>query len=76
MVLLFNGMQSSLSHVHSLADQGLTVLWATHLTDEVRDTDHRLVLHQGQILADGTALDVRGDIPLSDKFLAMTGAST
>lgn len=59
-------------HVHDLAGDGLCVLWTTHLTDEVRDTDHLLVLHQGRILADGTTLDIRGEMPLSDWFLSRT----
>ena len=61
------------AHVHDLAADGLCVLWATHLTDEVRDEDHLLVLHQGQILADGRTGDIRGDMPLSDWFLSQTG---
>jgi len=61
-------------HVHDLAAEGLCVLWTTHLTDEVRDGDHLLVLHQGRILADGTTRDIRGDMPLSDWFLSRTEA--
>ncbi len=60
-------------HVHDLAEQGLCVLWATHLTDEVRDSDRLLVLHRGEILEDGTAGAIRGDSSLSDWFLARTG---
>lgn len=60
------------AHVHDLADQGLCVLWATHLTDEVRDTDHLLVLHQGDIIADGQASAIREGQPLSDWFLSQT----
>lgn len=62
------------AHVHDLADQGLCVLWTTHLTDEVRDSDALLVLHHGKILHAGTTGEVRGDVPLSDWFLAQTGA--
>jgi len=62
------------SDVHDLAcDQGVCVLWATHLTDEIGNADRLLVLHQGSILADATAESVRGDQPLADAFLAMTG---
>ncbi|OIQ28885.1 MAG: ABC transporter ATP-binding protein [Alphaproteobacteria bacterium MedPE-SWcel] len=60
-------------HVHDLADQGMSVLWTTHLTDEVRDSDHLLVLHQGQILEDGKAGDIRGGARLQDWFLERTG---
>ena len=62
-------------HVHTLADYGLTVLWATHLTDEIRDSDQLLILHRGRLLASGRARDVRGNAPLADHFLAATGAA-
>ncbi len=64
--------QSITDHVHDLADQGLCVLWATHLTDEVRDADQLLVLHRGQILASGETRDLRGGTALSDWFLSRT----
>jgi ABC-2 type transport system ATP-binding protein len=39
--------------VHALAaDKGATVLWATHLIDEVKAGDWVAVLHQGQIRAE------------------------
>ncbi|SDX90637.1 ABC-2 type transport system ATP-binding protein [Citreimonas salinaria] len=62
------------AHVHDLArNDGLCVLWATHLTDEVRDSDRLLVLHRGEILAGGETGEIRGDQPLSDWFLSRTG---
>ena len=62
-------------HVHRLcAEDGLTVLWATHLTDEVQDTDQLVVLHQGRIHAGGTCADLRGQQSLRDYFLGLTGA--
>ena len=43
-------------HVHRLArEEGLAVLWATHLIDEVRADDHIAPLHQGRLLASGVA---------------------
>ena len=66
--------QSIVEHVHDLAEGDLCVIWTTHLTDEVRDGDHLLVLHQGRILADGNAREVRGDQPLPDWFLSRTEA--
>lgn len=39
-------------------EQGLTVLWATHLVDEATQADRVLVLHHGQLLADGSPADV------------------
>ncbi|MHA6324018.1 ABC transporter ATP-binding protein [Roseivivax sp. CAU 1753] len=63
-------------HVHRLcAEDGLTVLWATHLTDEVRDTDRLVVLHQGRILADGAAGAIRSAQSLNARFLSITGAA-
>ncbi|MEL6434424.1 MAG: ABC transporter ATP-binding protein, partial [Pseudomonadota bacterium] len=59
-------------HVHALAKDDMSVLWTTHLTDEVRDDDHLLVLHQGRILADGTTGELRGNAKLSDWFLDQT----
>jgi ABC-2 type transport system ATP-binding protein len=64
--------QSITDHVHGLAKHGLSVLWTTHLTDEVRDDDRVLVLNRGRILADGQAGDLRGGQGLSDWFLAQT----
>ncbi|WP_424971242.1 ABC transporter ATP-binding protein [Dinoroseobacter sp. S76] len=62
-------------HVHELcAARNLTVLWATHLTDEIRGTDQLLILHRGKIRADGPTDSIRGETPLTDHFLALTGA--
>src|ERR1051326_8457804 len=36
---------------HLIAEDGISVLWATHLIDEVGDNDHLIVLHQGHVLA-------------------------
>lgn len=62
------------AHVHALArDEGLTVLWATHLTDEVEDADRLVILHRGRVLRDGNAGEIRADRPLTETFLALTG---
>ncbi len=59
-------------HVHDLAaDDGLTVLWATHLTDEVQPHDQLVILHRGSVLFDGAAGDGVGE-----RFLALTGAES
>jgi ABC-2 type transport system ATP-binding protein len=62
-------------HVHDLADQGLCVLWTTHLTDEVRDDDTLVVLHRGEIITTGRCGDIRGDRGLKDWFLSRTGVA-
>ena len=63
-------------YVHDLAKQGTTVLWATHLTDEIRPEDHLVLLHQARVRAAGTASSFCGDMALQDRFLQMTGASS
>jgi len=62
-------------HVHQLAKEGMTVLWATHLTDEISDDDRLLILHQGQFIADGRAADVAGERSLKEHFLCVTEES-
>jgi ABC-2 type transport system ATP-binding protein len=48
-----------LGHVRRLIlDEGIGVLWATHLIDEVADNDQVVVLHQGRVLADGLVSQV------------------
>jgi ABC-2 type transport system ATP-binding protein len=61
-------------HVHDLADDGLCVLWATHLVDEIRPDDHVVVLHQGRKRADGSAAEIAGEVTLTESFLRLTAA--
>ncbi|MCX7646214.1 MAG: ATP-binding cassette domain-containing protein [Rhodobacteraceae bacterium] len=62
-------------HVHRLcAEEGLTVLWATHLTDEVRPGDRLVILHRGRVLRDGIAGEIAAGRPLTAVFLELTGA--
>jgi ABC-2 type transport system ATP-binding protein len=43
-----------LGHVRRLViEQGIGVLWATHLFDEIEPNDDLVILHQGRILAEG-----------------------
>ena len=61
-------------HVHELSlHDNLTVLWATHLSDEIRDDDRLLILHDGQLLDNGITGQLRGNRPLSEYFLSRTG---
>ena len=46
--------QSLNAHVRKLCqDKALTVLWATHLIDELQSSDPVYILHQGQVKASG-----------------------
>ncbi len=59
--------ESVISIVRGLVErQGLGVLWATHLIDEIRPSDLIVVLHKGKVLFSGKLPD----------FLARTGASS
>ncbi|MDD1964277.1 ATP-binding cassette domain-containing protein [Pseudomonas putida] len=50
------------AHVRSLChDQGISVLWTTHLLDEVHPDDDLLILHQGRLVASGQAGDVSAE---------------
>ena len=47
-----NSREAFVTHVRELcSEQGIGVLWATHLIDEVGDDDDVIVLHQSNILA-------------------------
>lgn len=64
------------AHVHDLARDGLTVLWATHLVDEIYPDDQVVVLHRGQKLAQDRAKNIAGDMTLKDRFLTLTEAAS
>ncbi|MCF7701841.1 ABC transporter ATP-binding protein [Loktanella sp. M215] len=60
-------------HVHDLCTQrGLTVFWATHLTDEVRPADQVVILHKGLVLADASCAVLTEGGNLQDIFLRLT----
>lgn len=69
-----------LDYVHRLCrEQGMAILWATHLVDEAEGADRVLVLHKGQLLADQSPQDLTkqaGTDRLAAAFLQMTGAKS
>ena len=69
-----------LSHVRQLVtEQGIGVLWATHLFDEIRPSDDLVVLHQGKVLAQGEVSRVIADAGAQDvnsAFMRLTGAAS
>lgn len=69
--------ESVLAIVRKLArTEGMGVLWATHLIDEVAPTDLVVLLHKGEILYSGSVpglLEKTKTENLSDAFRAMTG---
>jgi ABC-2 type transport system ATP-binding protein len=51
--------RSLISLVRTLVrDEGLSVLWATHLADEVQADDQLILLDRGRVIADGTTRDI------------------
>jgi ABC-2 type transport system ATP-binding protein len=68
-----------LDHVRQLVrEQGIGVLWATHLFDEVGPSDDLVVLHQGRMLAHGPVSRVTAEAGADDihaAFMRLTGAA-
>lgn len=72
--------QAIVSHVHDLVkQQQLAVLWATHLIDEIAADDSLIVLHKGQVKAQGklaAILQATGASDVGQVFQQLTqGAS-
>jgi len=67
-----------LAHVRKLCgDEGVSVLWATHLMDEVETGDHLVLLHRGAVAWDGPAGELctaTGRPTVADAFMARTQA--
>ncbi len=68
--------QDLLAALHAdVRERGVTVLWATHWVEEAAGADRVLVLHKGQLLADGTPAEVTaalGGATLEAGFIART----
>jgi len=64
-------------HVRMLSrSNGVSVLWATHLLDEIEPGDRVVVLHQGKVLASGEMSEIiaeAGAKDLRSAFRALTG---
>ncbi|MDT8425556.1 MAG: ABC transporter ATP-binding protein [Methyloprofundus sp.] len=68
--------ESIVQHVHQLTQEtDLAVLWATHLMDEVYDTDKLVIIHQGRLQAQGVKDEVMRKAQtsnLNDTFFHLT----
>jgi ABC-2 type transport system ATP-binding protein len=65
-----------LDHVRGLVTEGVCVLWATHLVDEIADGDDVVILHEGRVLAHGPVPRVvrEADAPdIRAAFTRLTG---
>lgn len=69
--------QSLTAEVRRLVrEEGIGVLWATHLIDEIAPSDRVVVLHKGRVLAEGPVEAVAaqaGGRDLSEAFRALVG---
>ena len=55
---------------HRLADDGRAVLVSSHVMDEAERCDRLLLMREGEIIADGTPAEIRGDArDIEDAFL-------
>lgn len=62
-----------------VAREGVGVLWATHLIDEIAPTDHVVVLHKGQVLFAGLVPDLlktAGTTNAREAFRVLTGTQS
>ncbi|UGX88539.1 ATP-binding cassette domain-containing protein [Phyllobacterium meliloti] len=66
-----------LGDIRTLVEQkGISVLWATHLIDEVNHADQVIVINQGKLVANGTTHDVVKDAgadTINEAFSRLTG---
>jgi ABC-2 type transport system ATP-binding protein len=69
-----------LGHVrHLVTEQGIGVLWATHLFDEIIPSDNLVILHQGRVLARGEVarvLEEAGARDVNSAFMRLTGTQS
>ena len=68
-----------IGHVRALVGQGgLSVLWATHLMEEITEDDAVVVLHQGEVIENGICREIiarQKAAGLKEAFNALTGLS-
>jgi ABC-2 type transport system ATP-binding protein len=69
--------QTIVEHVHRLCkEDGLGVLWATHLDDEVHPGDRLVILHKGKIMAHGSmssVIEAAGVRTVKEAYGKLTG---
>jgi len=59
-----------LDHVHELREQGYTFLLVEHDMDLIMQNCERvIVMHQGEVLADGTPAEIKGNEQVVDAYL-------
>jgi ABC-2 type transport system ATP-binding protein len=66
-------------HVRRIRDaRGTSILWATHLVDEVEDADRIVLINKGRVTHQGTPSEIitaAGAKDLSEAYVALTGGN-
>nr|CAA6820121.1 MAG: ABC transporter, ATP-binding protein [uncultured Thiotrichaceae bacterium] len=57
------------NQIHALAKQGVSVIWITHLLDEIEEQDRVILLEKGQIREQGTFAELGGVQGIKSKFV-------
>lgn len=68
--------KSIVEDVHKLASEGMSVLWATHLVDEIWPEDEVVILYQGAVKAQENAAKLVEGSTLLEKFVEFTKSET
>ena len=65
-------------HIRDVRDiNGTSILWATHLIEELADADRIVLIRSGQVIGEGTPAELlarTGAETLTDAYVAITGA--
>lgn len=73
-----NSRATILADIRKLVrEDGISVLWATHLIDEVSDADQVIILDKGRLMADGGVAHViaaTGARTINEAFARLTGS--
>lgn len=65
------------SHLHQVREKnGTSILWATHIVEELEDADHIVLIRSGEIVGEGTPAELiarTGTTDLTNAYIALTG---
>ena len=64
-------------HLHAVREQnGTSILWATHIVEELEDADHIILIRSGEIVGEGAPAELiarTGATDLTGAYIALTG---
>lgn len=68
-----------IDHMHRVRARGTSILWATHLVEEVEQAERIVLIRQGAVIRQGTPMELltdSGTATLADAYVALTGPMT